>query len=496
MTDSTIRAPAVVRDFATRIELEKLAEIVTLQPATLNALAHQGTATPIRALRFHLEARRFHRQQHALTLFGRSLRWLPVRWQARLAPRIGALLCARMLGAIPPGKAARIARRQAPAFLADCTRYVEPAAARPLLSQLPVDLIQAGTVILAEQGEYRTLARLADAISLPAIRALANSIEDDTALLNIAFHMDDMAQLNKIVLMLDNERIERIVHASVVNPSLWHKALWVVMNLDDSLIARLANRVAERSIDDLEKLIAITQQQQLWAPMLQLLSYVQPRHYRRILNLPSLHQQSVMQALVDTALDQDLAGELLGLMQYTTQAYQKLLATTILNQDTQAAEAVLQAAYDAQHLDVILDMAQVLEESQKDQLAQLAIVADRWFLERLLQTAYATGKLGALLDFARRMPPNGLNTVAELSLKDDGNLIEALLDEARKRDDGWELLGDALAGVMETSLMAPIYDIYRRQPAEDQAALAGALEQLSRRSGFAAFVSSFSKSTD
>ncbi|MCH8497688.1 MAG: hypothetical protein LAT63_04385 [Marinobacter sp.] len=487
MTALTKNSPAMVRDFATRIELEKLAEIAALEPTTLDTLAHQETATSIRRLRFHLEARRFHRQQRALTLFGRSLRWLPVRWQARLAPRIGALLCARMLGAIHPYKAARIARRQTPAFLAECTRYVEPAAARPLLSQLPVELIQAGTLILAEQGEYRTLARLADAVSLPAIRALANSIKDDAALLNIAFHMDDMAQLNKIVLMLDNERIERIVHASVMNPSLWHKALWVVINLDDSLIARLANRVAERSIKDLEQLITITQQQQLWAPMLQLLSYVHPRHYRKILNLPSLHQQPVMQALVDTALDQDLAGELLGLMQYTSQTYQKLIATTILEQDVQVAEAALQAAYDSHHLDVILDMAQLLTDCQKDRLAQLDIASDRWFLERLMQTAYATGKLGALLDFARHMTPDGLNAVAELSLKDDGNLIEALLDEARKREDGWELLGDALAGVMETSLMAPIYDIYRRQPAEDRAALADALDQLASRTGFAAF---------
>lgn len=496
MTDPQTQTPVMMQDFATRIELEKLAEIITLQPATLDTLVQQGTATTIRTFRFHLEARRFQRQQRALTLFGRSLRWLPVRWQAKLAPRIGPLLCARMLGAINPYKAARIARRQAPDFLAQCTRYVEPAAAKPLLSQLPVELIQAGTLILAQQGEYRTLARLADAVSLPAIRALANSIEDDAALLNIAFHMDDMAQLNKIVLMLNNERIERIVHASVVNPSLWHKALWVVTNLDDSLITRLANRVAERSIADLEQLIAVSQQQQLWAPTLQLISYVHPRHYRKILNLPVLHEQPVMQALVNTALEQNLVGEVLGLVQYTTPVFQKLIASTTLSQGAQIAEAVLQAAYDANRLDVILDMAQLLDDTHKDQLAQLDIVSDHWFLDRLMQTASATGKLGALLDFARRMTPKGLNAVAELSLKNDGDLIEALLNEARKREDGWELLSGALSGVVERALMAPIYDIYKRQPAEDQAALAKALDQLAQKTGFAAFLTTAAKSAD
>lgn len=461
---------------ATRMELDKLHRLLSLDDKSWDALK-ELPATPLRALREDLEQQYFDMHRDGFQKLARRVRLLSVRQLTKLATRVGPVVAARLVGELDGYIGGRVARRLPVGFLKEVAEQADPVKIRSLIYSLPAELIRDVALAMVAEKDYIVLGRLADSLSAPAIREVVNHVDDDAALLTIAFYMEQDDQLANIIRMIDNHRVASIVRSGTENPMLWPVAIAVIDRLEGELKSRLANIMVGESDATLDELVSVADQQQLWPPVLRALVAVNPRHYRKVVNLPALRDEQILANLVQAAHQHDLLIETLPLVKAMHRDYQRVIAHTVLRQGDEVAEDTLEAAHAADQWGLVLDLAQFLEGPERDALAVLPITHNALMIEALMYSAARVGKMGLLLDFARRFHADGLRTVVEISLRDGGELLEAFLAAARDTPEGWQALAWAVGQVQAHDTLQQVATVYARQPAEDQQAFREAAEQ-------------------
>ena len=452
-----------------QIELEKLGQYLTLEDASWQALAEAG-ASNLRELREHIEQEMYDQHRKGFQHLASWTRWLSIKQLAKLAHAIGAKMAARLVGEMDPYFAVKVARRLSPDFLSEVAANADPRKLRDVINRLPADLIREVALKQINEGKFMLLGRFADALSAPSIREVVNAVKDDGVLLTIAFYMENTTQLSNVIRMIDNNRVASIVRSGTENLDLWPKAIWVIDHVEGELKSRLGNIMAEEDERTLDSLVDVAHRQQLWGPVLRALSVVNPRHYRKIVNLPALRNNTVITELVNAAVSKNLLEETLPLVKAMQRDYQEVVAHTALRQGEEVAEAVVQAAHQAGHWDLILDLAQFLDDDERNMLARLPSSHNPSVIEALMRNAAKAGKTDLLLDFARRFHREGLQTVVEISLRDGGDLLQAFLDAARHTHNGWQAIATAVSVVDAPDMLRDIGRVYQRQSPEDQQA--------------------------
>ena len=452
---------------AARAEIEKLLAHIDLDQATCDALATQDPNT-LRGIRQDMVTEIYSYRQDNFLQLARRLRLLSVKRLARLAVRVGPILCARIVSELDPYIATRVARRLDPSFLAEVAANADPEKVREVLNGLPADLLRDAAMVHINQRQFTVLGAFADALAAPAIRQIISAIKDDAVLLKIAFYMEDRDQLAKVIRLLDNERVSSIVRCGTENSDLWPLAISIVDRIEGELKGRLGNIMVTEDDATLNELIDVADSQKLWGPVLRALTAINARYYRKVVNLPGLRNEAVLNNLVLTAYNKDLLVETLPLVKAMHRDYQKMIAHIVLRQDDELAEAVMEAAHAGDQWDLILDLAQHLNDQERDRLAALPAASNSVMLESLLGAAVRTGKASLVLDFAKRLNEDALRTVAEISLRNGGDLLESLLNAARTTQHGWDAVATAVAAVNDDATLSEIAVVYHRQNSEDQ----------------------------
>lgn len=431
-------------DLQTRAEVHKLAQLLKLSADQLADLGPAG-AGDLARLRRHIAQRVNDDRRDGMRRLASLTRLLPARYAAGLAQRaLGPRITARLVGEMEPLQARNIARHITAAFVADAAPHVDPERVQALVPTLPVEQVRDAALLLAEQGDYITMGRFADALSPQQLRAVVSAIESDAVLLRTAFFVERREQLSGIVYNIDNDRIARIMRTGT-SEGLLPEALSVIDHVDDELKARLANIMGAQERDALNALVDVAHRQRLWAPILRGMAHMHPKFQRRIVNLPALRDEALLADLVRAAYEEDLFEQALPLVKPMRPELRRVVAHAALSQGNDVAEAALRAAQSGGHWDVILDLAQDTDAAERDMLAGLPVLQRREVLEDVIAAIDTPPRAEAALDILGRMPADGLHLAATAATDDYAMGLERILDLLPADSQQMHVLARALA---------------------------------------------------
>ncbi|MBO9470023.1 hypothetical protein J7355_07920 [Endozoicomonas sp. G2_2] len=422
----------------TRAELMRWQRLLDLSKTQRDALAGPDAAQ-LKRLRGDIETAVFERRRPRFKRLARLVGVFPAGTLARLAQHsFGPRLAGRLVGEMDTLRAVKVAKRLPAAFIADAAPEIDPARVRPIVAQLPAELVRDAALVLIKRDDPVVLGRFADALSAPAIRAVVDAVDDDATLLHIAFAMTDKTQLTRIVQLIDNDRVARIMRTGTTR-ELWPEALSIVDNVDTATAGRLAGLMAEQDTDTLDDLVTVADRQALWPPVLRAIKRMDARYHRKIVNLPALRDEALLGRLIVAAHEHGLLDIALPLTAPMRADAQRAVAHAALRQDDEIADAVLWAAHRAGAWREALTLAAHLDDAERDRLSQLPALTQRRLLATLLESATQTGHTALVHDVVDRMTGPARQQVATAVVARDGETLGRLIERA-ENDADWALI--------------------------------------------------------
>jgi hypothetical protein len=319
---------SAVITLAQRAELTKLARMLGEPPQALDWLATLD-AKAIRELRERTMAVLFDSDRKRFLGLARASGLLPVALLVKLVENVlSPFLCARVAGLMPAERAIAIASRLKTPFLVAATIEIDPRSAADLVAGMPVVRIVEVAVALAKQGEFVTMGRFLDHITEEAMRAVLKAIDDDEALLSIAFFAEDFERLSEIVELLPEARLKRIVRfAATGTAEIWGEALALMGSVHPDLSRRLA--AIAGALDDaaLVHMLANTRELACWDQLLPIVLEMDVAQQRRIVQLRELDEPEVLAGIADTAVRMLGAEHVMALLAEAPQAIQDKIIT-------------------------------------------------------------------------------------------------------------------------------------------------------------------------
>lgn len=206
-------------ELLTRAELTKLSRVLGAEPGEVEFLAPLGVER-LRRLGARLAQSLFDEHRPALQKLADASRLLPPTLVAKLSELVfGPMLSARVAGLLPPARAVEVAQKLRARFLADVCVELDPRSASELLALMPVAIVVDVARRLLERGEHVTMGRFVDDLPDAAIRAVIDSLDDDTALMRIGCFVERRERLNELVDLLAAARVRRVVAAVASGPA-------------------------------------------------------------------------------------------------------------------------------------------------------------------------------------------------------------------------------------------------------------------------------------
>lgn len=234
---------------AVRAEVMKLARLLGTAEDELHYL-EQLLASDLRHLREQVTERLFDSHGHSLTRLASASRLLPTGVIAVIAEgAFGPALAARIAGLLEPGRAAEVAAKLPTPFLVETAVHLDPRRTAELLARIPPQRIAEVARELVAAHEHVTLGRFVGHLPDEAVR-LALREMDDLAVLRVAFVLEDEASIDRVIALMDGERLDGLVDAAV-GTELWPEALELLAHVREPLRSRvLARHDAARASGD------------------------------------------------------------------------------------------------------------------------------------------------------------------------------------------------------------------------------------------------------
>lgn len=280
---------------AERIKLEKLLDEAPESLAFMDRLSGEALG----ALRQQVIAVMFDDHAAMFERLAGAGKLLPARLQMLVAEKaLGPMLCARVAGYSPVERAVAMAERMHVPFLADVAEQMDPRRVRPLLRGISLRRMHETTLELVRRDEVVVLGRFVDALPLDTIKALMTDLDDDEVLLRVAFFADDREHLAKVVRLLPEQRLQRIVGVAR-EKKLYRETLALMFFVEPELSRELGDLVAGET-GFLEDLMDWVAQQGLWLDALMVVNRMSEQARAAVLSLPLLGDDAVLRGLLDT----------------------------------------------------------------------------------------------------------------------------------------------------------------------------------------------------
>jgi hypothetical protein len=210
-------------------EVMKVARLLQREPESLEYL-ESLEVEDLRELRERVTETVFDAHTGSLRRLAAASRLLPVGLSASMGESVfGPLLSARLTGLLDPGRAAEMASRLPPPFLADVAVELDPRRASDLIATIAPALIGQITAELVARREYVTMGRFVGHLGDEAIAASLATM-DDEAVLQVAFVLEDRAQLKRLLSKLPKDRWAGVI-AAAAREGLWLEALDMLNHL-------------------------------------------------------------------------------------------------------------------------------------------------------------------------------------------------------------------------------------------------------------------------
>ena len=225
-----------------RSEVLKLARLLRTPPEELEFLSAVDPAD-LRVLREQVTDVLFEANTGVLQRMAAASKLLPAPVLAKIAERVfGPLLCARIAGLVEVSRGVDVAKRLSPSFLADVAGELDPRRARDIIAKIPADVVTAVAAELAARADWIAIGRFVG--SLPE-QATSTGLAQltDSALLRVAFVLDDKNELDHIADLLGDERFDGLARQAAEQDE-WVAAFHLLSHLGEANTHRLVKAVA------------------------------------------------------------------------------------------------------------------------------------------------------------------------------------------------------------------------------------------------------------
>jgi hypothetical protein len=379
----------------TQSEIDKLGETLALDPDQL-AFLSELPPEELRSLRVSVYERMFELDRvlfERLAMLGARL---PAAATARVAERLfGPIISARVVAEMPTAPALAVAERVSPAFFADAAPYLDPRRLRDMIPRLPVERAVEVARELVSRGQFMTVSRFVDFVTDEQTRAVVDAIDDEAAILRVAFYMGSKNRMDHLFRTLAPERIERMVRRVEQQPDeLLPAFLSVLIHVSYALRRELGEIIAAQPPGVLAGYVRATHRQQLWPDVLPVLAGMADDAARAIVNLPVLAEPPVQRSIIDAADDHALWGLVLPLVAMMDERGRAAVAAIVASMGPDTLKRCSAAALMGEHWDTLLALAALMPAAKQSELARIVGelgAVDPELLARISSRAEALG---------------------------------------------------------------------------------------------------------
>lgn len=358
---------------ATRAEHVKLCHALGTGTETLEFL-RRLPAEDLRRFRGAVDELLFRQE---LTLIRRAAaiaRWLPV-WMLIGVSRwvLGPLLTGRIAGELPARRASRVVRRLPPAFIAEAAAHLDPRRVRDLILQIPVELITQVAQELLQRRDYLTIGHVIEFLSDDAIRAVDELVQDEGALLEIAFYLESRNRTDHLLRLMPPERVRAaiLLVQDKSRRELWPLILALLANVSYALKHELGELAARQGEAVLAALVNAIHEEDLWGDVLPLVASLSPETRQRLANLPVLAAPGVLERIVHAATESDLWGAALSLVGLMTPELRTRVARIADPLSPEMSQRAAYAALLGEHWETLLDLVGRMSVAKQRELAAI-----------------------------------------------------------------------------------------------------------------------------
>ena len=368
-------------------EIDKLAATLELDPSALAFLVDVSPAE-LRSVRTSIYERLFELDRVVFERLAILACRLPAPLSARLAPRFGPLIAARVAAELPPAYALAIIEAVAPDFFADLGEHLDPRRFRELIPRIPTGLVVGTATELVRRGRFQTISRFVDFVSDEQTRAVVDAIDDEAAILRVAFYMGSKNRMDHLFQMLSSERVERlIIRVEQERDELLPAFLSVLIHVSYSLRRRLADVVAAQHPAVLAGYVHAAHEQGLWSDVLPVVAGMSDQAKRKAVNLPLLSEHDVQTSIIEAADAHHLWGLVLPMIALMDDSNRAAVASIMAARDSATLEHASEAALMGEHWHTLLELAGLMPEAKRGELVgvieRLVAEADPKLLSRL-----------------------------------------------------------------------------------------------------------------
>jgi hypothetical protein len=280
-------------------------------------------------------------------------------------------------------------------FAADVCVDLDPRRTRDLVANLPTAWAIDVALELARRGDFVTMSRFVDFVSDEAVRGVVEAIEDEAALLRVAFYMGSKNRMDHFFGMLPSKRLEALIVRVEDEPDeLLPALLSLLIHVSYGLKRELGDIAAAQDESVLTGYVRATQRQDLWSDILPVVAAMSEPSRRKVVNLPILKEPAVQERVVAAADHHTLWGVVLPLVELMTPDTRAVVAGIVAAKDHATLEGAGEAALMGEQWDSLLDLAALMPQTKQDELAVIVSAFGEVDPDLLKRVAAAAGQRG------------------------------------------------------------------------------------------------------
>jgi hypothetical protein len=353
----------------TQSEIDKLAGTLGLDSGQLEFLV-LVSPEELRNFRIAIYERLFELDRVLFERLAMLATRMPPRVTARLAVRLGPKLAARVVAELPAGQALAAIAHVSDEFFAEAVRYLDPRRAHEVIVRVPVDRAVEVAKLLVGRGDFMSISRFVNYVTDEQTQAVVDAIDDEGAILRVAFYMGSKNRMDHLFRTLRRERIERLIQrVEQERDELLPAFLSVLIHVSYALKRELGDILAAQPQSVLEGYVRATHEQSQWPDVLPVVAGFSESARRTVVNLPILREREVQAALIESADGHGLWGLVLPLVAMMDDSNRDAVAAIIAAAQKTTLERASDAALMGEHWEILLDLAVRMPESKRAELA-------------------------------------------------------------------------------------------------------------------------------
>ncbi|UTO18776.1 hypothetical protein NGC85_12675 [Acinetobacter sp. Z1] len=371
---------------AVHAEIIKIARILNVQEQQLTFLLTLAPES-LRQFRFAMIELLQNQQKTRFRNLAAWVNWLPNWLTAIMVKRFfDPFIVAQIAVHLSTEHLYRIAKHLSADTLAAISVYLDPRLARELLGYLTTHQIIDIAQVLLKQRNFVTMGRFVGMLSDEVVQDVAQIIEKESDLLEIAFYIESRERIDHLVHVLPKDRIRKalLIISDPTQRLVWPKLLALMSHIGYELKHELGDLAVQQGELVINAIIHAAQEDQLWEDMLPVVACLSAQAQCYVANLPALRQVEIIQSIVEAADRCDLWTDMLVVVNYMQDDAREAVATAIAQINEEVLHHIAYASLLRSQWEVTFDIVRRMPLEKKQQCKEILNI----YMQQLDQETY------------------------------------------------------------------------------------------------------------